>query len=528
MTKTSGNLRSAPSIHAALVLVFVSIGAGCSDDVKGPGLPSAALDASGTDVAVEDVAFDHAGRFHTPGGTSPATCLTCHAVDAPTSTAGWRSTTYTTSPFDYGTNSLGIPHGGGQDCSICHTGPGTGAWGDQPNWVGGQFAHVSVSLAKTTCIACHASQRPDLQPGATAATAAAQLGFDHAPYATVDCIGCHFATVAADTYVNYLNPGTLTLPGGDWKGGQSYPGSTPVGFPGEHIELQTTTLNRSSVNDLVIGATVAWEDVRDYMVHTSTAIPAEVRPGPPDAPDYGTCWHCHYSKNGQVTMYPMGKFHYSLAQYAVAPDGPITPLPQPAQGCKDCHAATQDTGIVATSILQPMQHGIEFAVPTTVAGVSAKGVKDLDCSTCHSDPLGVFSGGVFHTSIAAATLQDCVSCHYVTMADEPTSDVQNGTAYLMRHTSAQMPFQTCTACHLSALANATTPDIAADSWKPGQYHAVLSMQPTACNDCHTVSAPATHSTVTPIGGTPDCSDCHSFPGTGTATAPNWLGATNPL
>jgi hypothetical protein len=112
------------------------------------------------------------------------------------------------------------------------------------------------------------------------------------------------------------------------------------------------------------------------------------------------------------------------------------------------------------------------------------------------------------------------------MADEPTADVQSGTSYRMRHTSVQMAFQTCTACHPSALANATTSTIAADSWKPGQYHAVPSVQPTACNDCHTVSAPATHSTVT--SDTLDCSDCHPFPGTGTSTAPNWLGAKNPL
>ena len=518
MAKTSGNPRFASQIRDPLLLVFVTTAAGCSGKGNAPDSAGTTPDASGAAVA-----FD---TFHTLGGATPATCLPCHAAEAPASTVGWRSTTYATSPFDYGTNSLGLPHGGAQDCGICHTGPGSGAWGSQPNWVGGQFAHVPFSLAEKTCVACHVSQRPDLQPGATAETAAAQIGFDHAPLAAIDCMGCHSATVAADAYVDYFNPATSTLPGGDWKGGQSYPGSAPMGFPGEHLELQSTTLSLSSANDLVIGATVTWDNVRDFMIHTSTAIPPELRPGPPDAPDYGRCWHCHNNKNGVVTTYLMGKFHYALAQYTVTPDAPITPLPQPTQGCKECHAATQPTGIVGRSSLQPMQHGIEFAFPATVAGVSANGVKDLDCSTCHLDPLGVFTEGIFHSSTATATLQDCVSCHYVTMADEPTADVQSGTSYRMRHTSAQMAFQTCTACHPSALANATTSTIAADSWKPGQYHAVLSVQPTACNDCHTVSAPATHSTVTP--DTLDCSDCHPFPGTGTSTAPNWLGATNPL
>ena len=527
MTKRSGNPSSALLTCVVPALVFVVTGARCSGLQNATHADGATPDAGGALVT-----FD-GGQFHMPGSSTPTTCLPCHGGEAPISTAGWRSTTYARSPFDYGSNSRGIPHGGGQDCAVCHASPGTGTWGNQPNWEGGQFAHVTLSLADKTCIACHVSQRPDLLPGTTAETAAAQIAFDHVPYAALDCIGCHAATVATDTYVNYFNPTTSTLPGGDWKGGQSYPGAAPQGYPGERIELQTTTLNLSSATNLVIGVTVAWEDVRDFMIHTSTAIPPEIRPGPAGAPNYGKCWHCHYNKNAVVTKFPMGKFHPSLAQYGATPDAPITPLPQPTQGCNECHAATQPTGIVVRSSLQPMQHGIAFAFPATVAGVSATGVKDLDCSTCHLDPLGVFTDGIFHSNTATDTLQDCVSCHYVTMADGPTADVQSGTAYRMRHTSAQMTFQTCTTCHPSALANAANPTLAAESWQPGHYHAVLSVQPTACNDCHAVSAPTAtfaafdHSAFSGIAGTRDCSDCHPFPGTGTATTPNWLGAINP-
>ena len=520
MTMRSEIPTSALPTHVVLVLGCVLSGAGCSDNGNRPGSGTTTPDSGGAQIA-----FDHAGI--TNG------CATCHGGDAPTSSAGWRSTTYARSPFDYGTNSLGIHHGGDQDCAVCHAGPGTGAWGNQPNWMGGQFAHETLSIADRTCLACHSSQRPDLQPGVTAETAAAQLGFDHAPFAALDCIGCHSTTVASETYVNYLNPATSALPGGDWKGGQSFPGSGPVGFPGEHIELQTATLDLSSANDLVTGATLAWEDLRDYMIHTSIAIPPELRPAPAGVPDYGRCWHCHYNKNGVVTKFPMGKFHLALAQYSVTPDATTTPLAQPTQGCKECHAATQPTGIVGRSSLHPMKHGIDFASPATVAGVSATGVKDLECSTCHIDPMGLFNNGIFHSNTATATLQDCVSCHYLTMADGPTADATNGTAYRMRHTSAQMTFQTCTTCHPSALANAANPDPAAENWLPGHYHAVLSLQPTACNDCHDVSVPAVtfatfdHTAFTGVAGSRDCSECHAFPGTGTATTPNWLGATNP-
>ena len=126
----------------------------------------------------------------------------------------------TTSPTPHG-----ITHGDGQDCATCHAGPGTGAWGGTQNWAGGHFTHgAATAVASTTCIACHSTQRPDLQPGATAAAMATLLGFDHSINGTGDCFGCHQATVAAGTYVNYNNPGTGTLPGGDWKGGRALPG----------------------------------------------------------------------------------------------------------------------------------------------------------------------------------------------------------------------------------------------------------------------------------------------------------------
>jgi hypothetical protein len=328
-------------------------------------------------------------------------------------------------------------------------------------------------------MACHLSQRPDLQPGATAASAAALVGFDHARYPTVDCIGCHWATVAAETYVNYFNPATSTLPGGDWQGGQSYPGSTPVSFPGERLELLATTLGFSAANDFVTSAAESFEEARFFMIHTATIVPPEVRPGPADAPDYGKCWHCHANQKGLVTMFPRGKFHFALEQYRVTPDGPITPLPQPTQNCRECHAATLPTALVGRSSLRPMQHGIDFASPATVAGTPATGVRDLDCSVCHQEPLGLFSEGAFHTSIAPATPKDCVSCHYLTMADGATADVRSGTTFEMRHTSAQITFHTCTTCHPSALASATSGAIAAESWQPGYYHAVLTTQPTA-------------------------------------------------
>src|SRR6266478_247416 len=101
------------------------------------------------------------GKFHLAGSATPSSCVSCHQGERPTSTAGWVSATYQTSPFDYAT------HGAGQDCVTCHAGAGTGAWGSTQNWVGGSFGHEASSIAGTTCIACHSSQRPDLVLGET-------------------------------------------------------------------------------------------------------------------------------------------------------------------------------------------------------------------------------------------------------------------------------------------------------------------------------------------------------------------------
>jgi hypothetical protein len=52
-----------------------------------------------------------------------------------------------------------------------------------------------------------------------------------------------------------------------------------------------------------------------------------------------------------------------------------------------------------------------------------------------------------------------------------------------------------------------------------------------CSNCHMNVVPGSsftghdHSGLSDVSGTQDCSACHSFPGTGTVTSPNWLGAT---
>jgi len=471
------------------------------------------------------------GKFHLAGSATPSTCLPCHDGERPTSDAQWTSTTYREAPFDYGTTN-NRTHGNGQDCVTCHAGPGTsGAWGGLQSWVGGRFTHGPGSLSASTCIVCHATQRPDLQPGTTAAAMAALLGFDHALSGTGDCFGCHQATVTAGTYARYTNRATGMLPNGDWMGGQSYPGSSVVTAPTQLITVTETTLHRSSPNNLVRSMTSISATFHNAMLHTSPAVAAPISAGPDANPDFNACWHCHQNTAGTVTSYAEGQFHSALDLFSATPGGARTPLPQPTDRCNDCHAQMRPLGIVqkGATVLQPMDHDALFTAAVTLRGARVSGVPGMDCSSCHASGGAAWSDGRFHPNIGAAIPVDCTQCHYPLMADRAQSDRTSGTTYAMHHASAALTFQNCGTCHTGALA--TVANISAAAWRPGDFHPHAAPQPSACLDCHAASIPgaSTQSLVAyalPAGGTPtnagqwmshaasavvgrDCVQCHA-------------------
>jgi hypothetical protein len=514
-TWATGSGGGSPVFHNSLDVASVPQPASCID-CHANSRPAGLLDSSNSSVPA-GLSFDHGspeaqkdcaschvqtavsgwaswkgGLFHAAGSVAPGTCLPCHASERPVSTAGWISATYKDVPFDYVQSSVGATHGDGQDCATCHTGPGTGAWGGTQNWAGGQFAHGPSTVAATTCIACHSSQRPDLQPGATAASASTLLGFDHAQNGSGECFGCHQATVTAGSYVNYTNPSTHTLPGGDWKGGQTYPGSSFASSADQFVTVTETTLVRAGASNLVTSTTSISATLYNGMLHTSKAVPSSLAAGPSTAPDNTKCWHCHTSSNGVVSAYRNGQFHAALTNYKATPTSAVTPLAQPTSSCADCHLPMIPVNIVEKSgaSLQPMDHGASFTAAVTIAGMSVTKVSQIDCSVCHKSPGGSWNDGVFHASIGTAVPADCVSCHYMTMADVAKADVSSGTNFAMKHKSGQITFQSCQTCHASALGKATGTPVAAAEWQTGAFHGSLSAQPSACVDCHAVSEPA--------------------------------------
>lgn len=440
------------------------------------------------------------GQFHFVGAPAPASCLPCHAGDRPTSTTGWMGN-FLTRPFDAVTNVNGVTHGADQDCAVCHPGPGTGAWGINQNWRGGTFSHAATTIASTTCIACHTTQRPDLL------VPPADAGYDHALSGTGDCFACHQATVTRGSYQNLL-----PIPGGDWRGGQSYPGDLLISTTGQSRRVLSTTLNRAGA--LVTGMTTATANLPNAFLHTSAAIPTAISPGSAAAPDQNSCWHCHVSSGTTVTAYANGFFHAALSNFRVTPASPITPLSQPTS-CDDCHATMRPPNIVSktdagTPWLLPMDH--------SVAGVPA-----MDCGSCHRTPgpgPTRWSDGVFHTNVSSPP--ECVSCHFPLMTTpqaDVTADGGVPQRFAMRHRSASITNQACASCHATALARSTQTPTVSTLWKAGAYHPTLTTQPAACLECHGVSDPVTAT---------QSLEVYSLPQGGTATnGGQWMNHQHP-
>ncbi|MFO0600989.1 MAG: hypothetical protein U0228_37115 [Myxococcaceae bacterium] len=429
------------------------------------------------------------GLFHSATGPTPTTCLPCHEGERPSSTTGWAGN-FSTSPFDYVGNANGVGHGADQDCVVCHTGPGTGAWGTNQNWQQGTFGHAAQSIASTTCISCHTTQRPDLLAPPRDA------GFDHALNGTGDCVGCHQASMTRMSFVNLL-----PIPGGDWRGGQSYPGDVLISTPGQAVRIPSTLLTRAG--PLVTSMTTTNVTLQNFFLHTSSQINAAISPGPAATPDQNSCWHCHTSTGTTVTALAGGKFHSSLMNFRTMPAAAITPLPEPTL-CNDCHGTMRPPNIVSrtdggVAWVGPMDHAATFT------GGSVTGVPAMDCGSCHRTPgLGAvqWSDGKFHQNIpSGATPTECVNCHYpfmtLSQADVTFPDAGTPSTFTMKHRSTKVTTHACASCHATALSKATQGTTAAQ-WKTGSYHPQMgATQPSTCVDCHTASKPtqATQGTV---------------------------------
>ena len=238
------------------------------------------------------------------------------------------------------------------------------------------------------------------------------------------------------------------------------------------------------------------------MLHVSTVLPAPLAAGPSGAPDDSKCWHCHTNNNGTVTAFSDGQFHAALTSYRATPGRGRGALPAAHQRLPRLSRLDSPGRYRPEGGGEPPGDGL-WRQFTGSAQSPASPHEDLavDCSTCHKSPGSTWNHGKFHPKVAAAVPQDCVSCHYMAMADAAKADVKSGTNFTMKHGSPQLTFQGCQTCHPSALSKAATTPVAADALgRPAHSTRSIGKQPSTCLECHAVSQPAagasTQSTVT--------------------------------
>ena len=480
------------------------------------------------------------GKFHLAGGTTPSTCMPCHTTDRPTTTSApftWATSGYTSKPFDYGSGSANVAtgntHGAGQDCVLCHNGPGSGVWGSTQNWQNGSFNHATgldstsgKTLISESCSSCHSSQRPDLNGHPASQFVSPYASFDHSTAGTGDCLGCHSATVTAGLYTTYLSSGTGYSIGAtsqsNWYGGVGYPGSNPIASGANKISVTEYVLQGSP---LYTGSTSSTANLLDDMIHTASNIPATIVPTAPTT----NCTACHTSSSAVVG----GIFHPAVT----VAGGSVTTK------CSVCHSInTMPAGVVegATGYLAPMDHTASFGTAVTInngSGMTSTTVSGLDCANCHSHPgiyavnpgtapvrgawptadatNGSWKDGKFHTSIGTTNVPtNCAQCHYLTMTNSAVVDklftdlefpaaVNGQTLQIqMKHLSTLVTTQNCATCHVtyattSALTQSGT--VASTSWAGAMFHTTLANanQPsTSCLDCHTGTVPTSSTTAT--------------------------------
>ena len=167
----------------------------------------------------------------------------------------------------------------------------------------------------------------------------------------------------------------------------------------------------------------------------------------------------------------------------------------------------------------------------------------------------------FHTVVTKAT--SCQECHGLTNGGGSVAGTKNnlpsgltsstmatsaatgsstripaGTLAQISHADVNVSGHDCSFCHTQAGAS-TTAGIQGKEWAQATFHAnftssanplVVNGTTGRCSNCHMNVKPGAaftaqdHSSFTNASGSTDCSSCHSFPGTGTVSSPNWLGA----
>ena len=435
-------------------------------------------------------------------------------------------------------------------CWHCHT---HDAEGTVTAYSGGVF-HASLDGFSATvggpvtplpqptsgCADCHAAARPpavvegilyDLAPMDHSAAFAAEslvAGQLVAGVAALDCSVCHQAPAAA------------------WSDGAFHP-VIGAAIPADCVACHAP---------LMLDA--GWADVTSApgfnMAHRSAQLASQA------------CATCHGSALAQAQSLAAGAAPSASAWY---PGALHASVPAQPTACLDCHAVSEPAPGAAT------QSTVTYVL--SAGGTSSNGgqwmdhgaapVAGVDCVACHAADaqpslVGWSRSTSFHAAVASPGA--CQACHgfqngngsvagtgnnlpdgltssstVTSAASDPTTGVPAGTLDQITHADVNVSAQDCAFCH-AQVGPSSAPGVQGAEWAQASFHAsfsaaiplVLDGTTGRCSNCHLNVRPGPsftaqdHSGFTNAPGTQDCSACHSWPGTGTAAAPDWLGATN--
>jgi hypothetical protein len=208
-------------------------------------------------------------------------------------------------------------------------------------------------------------------------------------------------------------------------------------------------------------------------------------------------------------------------------------------------------GATSTNAAQWMNHGSGL-----VAG--------KDCAVCHfNDAQAMGSAWSQSTSLhgSAPLARTCQECHGLVNGGGGTSGAKNNlpagltnstvttsasaatgipatTPAQITHDDVNVSNHDCNYCHTQVGA-APSPPIQGKEWAQARFHTsfpagnplTMNGGNGRCSNCHMNDNPKSsyttfnHSNFNNSSNSIDCSNCHTYPGTGTIGAPNWLGGS---
>ena len=388
------------------------------------------------------------------------------------------------------------------------------------------------------CADCHSGTRPpaivlgagsDVVPmDHSAAFAAPTLvaGQLVAGVAALDCSACHQASPAA------------------WSGG-AFHRAIGAAAPGDCVTCHAPLMLDAAKADVASAPGY-------LMAHRSAQLPSQA------------CATCHGSALTQAQSLAAGA---APAPSAWHPGALHASVPAQPTACLECHGVSTPGAATQSTVTYVLAAGGTSSNGSQWMNHRAAGLAGVDCVRCHAadarpSVVGWSRSASYHANVASPGA--CQTCHGLqngngavagtgnnlpagltssstatSAASDPTTGVPSGTLDQITHADVNVSAHDCAFCH-TQVGPSSAPGVQGAEWAQARFHAsfaassplVLNGTTGRCSSCHLGVRPGPsftaldHSALTSAPGTQDCSTCHAWPGTGTAAAANWLGATN--